>query len=265
MLRSVATKTLYEQRRSLLGWAISLVAVVAVYAAVWPSVRDQPSMQDFLDKMPEAYRALFAASGADMTTPVGYVQVELLSFLAPTLLLIYAIIAGAGLAVEEDRRTLDALLANPIGRGRLVLERLAAMVVGTFALSGVLTLALILGGPLVDLRLPAGKVVAAMLHLTLLALVFGALALTVAAASGRPGISRSVPAMLAVLAYVLNGLGLVVSWLESARPISPFYQFSGHDPLRTGVSLPAAGVALATIAVLTVAAVLAFRRRDISA
>ena len=95
MLRSVTSKTLYDQRRGLAAWAVSLALLVAMYVAIWPSVRDQPSMSDYLNQMPEAFRALFATSGADLSTPVGYVQVELLSFMGPMLLLIYAVTAGA--------------------------------------------------------------------------------------------------------------------------------------------------------------------------
>ena len=67
MLRNVFLKTLHEQRRGLLGWLTSIVLIVLMYAAIWPSLRGQPSMTDFLDQMPEAFRSLFATSGADMT------------------------------------------------------------------------------------------------------------------------------------------------------------------------------------------------------
>jgi len=266
MLRTVTTKTLFDQRRSLLAWSVSLIALVAMYAAIWPSIRDQPSMKQFLDQMPEAFRALFAASGADLSTPVGYVQVELLSFMGPMLLLIYTITAGASaVAGEEDRHTLDLLLANPIGRGRLLLEKAAAMLLGTALLAAVLAVALVAEGAPAGLRLPAGPVAAAMLHLGLLALVFGALASAIGAATGHPGAARGVPAVVAVAAYVLNGLGGVVDWLRPVQKLSPFYQYAGHDPLRNGVSLPAVAVAVGTVAVLLAVAVLALRRRDIAA
>jgi len=90
LLHNVTTKSLYDQRRSLLAWAVSLVLLVAMYVAIWPSVRDQPAMTDFLNSMPPAMRSLFAMSGADMTTPIGYVKIEMLSLMAPLLVLLYA-------------------------------------------------------------------------------------------------------------------------------------------------------------------------------
>lgn len=265
MLRSVVGKTLYDQRRALIAWSVSLALLVAMYVAIWPSIRDQPSMSDLMDQMPEAMRSLFALGGADLSTPVGYVKIELLSFMGPMLLLIYAIGAGgAAIAGEEDRHTLDLLLAAPISRSRLVLEKLAAMVLGVTLLATVLWLAMLAEGSLVSMELPPGDVAAAMLHLALLALVFGSLALALGAAGVGPGLSRAIPAVLAVLAYIVNGLGPVVSWLEPLQPLSPFYQYAGHDPLVTGVSIAAVAVAVATIVVLAGAAVATFRRRDLA-
>ena len=266
MLPDITLKTLDDQRRALLAWGVSLALLVAMYVAVWPSIRDQPSMGQFLESMPKAFRALFAASGADMSTPAGYVQIELLSFLGPMLLLIYAIVAGSGgIAGEEDRGTLDMLLANPVSRSRVVLEKFAAMVAGVVLLAAVGAAALLLEGPLADLRLPAGHVVAAMTHMALLALVFGTLALAVGAWTGRPGVSRAVPAVLAVVAYVVNGLAPLVSWLEPVQQLSPFYQYIGHDPLRTGLSVGGVAVAAGTVALLVALAVAGFGRRDVAA
>jgi ABC-2 type transport system permease protein len=237
-----------------------------MYVAIWPSVRGQPSMSDFLEQMPQTFRAMFAMSGADMSTPVGYVQVELLSFMGPILLLLYAITAGAAaVAGEEDRRTMDLLLVNPISRTRLVLDKLAAMVFGTLLLAAVTAAALIGEGALADMNLPAGNVAAAMLHMALLALVFGALALAVGAVTGHPVLSRALPAVLAVLAYIVNGLGPIVSWLEPFQKLSPFYQYSGHDPLRHGLSVTSVAISVTTVVVLAVVAAWGFRRRDVLA
>lgn len=149
MLTSVLTKTLRDQARGLLGWSVSLALLIAMYVAIWPTVRDQPSMGDFLDQMPEAFRSLFASTGADMSTPTGYVQVELLSFMAPIAVLMYAIGAGAGaIGGEEDRHTLDLLLSNPVSRSRVVLDKFLAMAAGTFLLAAVMAVALEVEGVL---------------------------------------------------------------------------------------------------------------------
>ncbi len=264
MLRSVFLKTGYEQRHALLGWVAAIVLLVLMYAAIWPGIRDQPSISDFLDTMPEAFRSLFATSGADMSTPVGYIQIEFMSFMGPMLVILYAVSQGSrAVAGEEDRRTMDLLLASPVSRLRVLLEKAAAMVVGTALLAAVLGFALVVEGRLFDMVIPIDRVAAAMLHLALLGLVFGAIALAVGAATGNLGLSRSVPTAIAVVAYLVNGLGPMVSWLDPLQPYSPFYQYIAHDPLRTGVSLTSVAVAGVTVIVLTAVGAWGFQRRDV--
>jgi ABC-2 type transport system permease protein len=265
MLRNVLLKTVRDQRRSYAAWCVGVILLVATYVALWPSIKGQPSMQDFLDQMPAAFRNLFAMSGADMSTPAGYIQIELLSFMGPLLVLLYAVgTATAAVAGEEDQHTLELLLTTPVPRGRVLIDKAVAMTAGTLGLSALLGAALVAEGSLVGMNLSVPRVAAAMMHLGLLGLVFGSLALAIGAGTGRLGLSRAVPLILAVLAYVVNGLGGLVDWLRPFQPLSPFYQYAAHDPLRHGVSLPAAVVSLATVAVLIAAAAWSFDRRDIA-
>ena len=261
---SVFMRTLRDQGRALLVWSVSAALLVGMYVAIWPSLRDQPSMGDFLQRMPEAFRSLFAASGADMSTPVGYIQIELMSFVGPLIVIGYGVTtAVSAVSGEEDRHTLDLLLATPVSRTRVVLEKFAEMVVGTVLIVAVLGLALVLEGALADMGLPVGNTAAAMLHLALLGLVFGTLALALSATTGRSGLSRAVPVVLAVVAYVVNGLAPMADWLKPFQKLSPFYSYIGHDPLRHGVSVAGVLVAAGTVAVLVAVAVAGFRRRDV--
>lgn len=262
----VALKAVRDQRRALVLWAVGLVALIGMYVGIYPSMRGQSGYSDILDSMPESLRALFVASGIeDVTTGPGYLYVELLSFMAPLLVLLYAVGAGASaVAGEEDRHTLDLLLTHPISRTRLVLEKLGAMVAGLVVLGTTLGVAVVGLGALADMGLTSSYVAATVVHLVLLGLVFGTMALAVGCVTGKVGLSRGVPALVAVLTYLVNGLGLTVGWLEPLRPASPFYQYLAHDPIRHGLSFPAAGVALATAAVLVLVAVWGFRRRDVN-
>lgn len=266
MRSTVLTKTLLDQARLLVAWAAALALLIGMYVALWPSIRDQPAMNAFLEQMPDAFRSLFAATGADMSTPVGYLKVELLSFMGPIAILLYSIGTGvAAIAGEEERHTLETLLAEPVSRARVVVEKAGALVVGTAFLSAVTGAAAVAEGQLADMDLPAGNIAAAMVHLGLLGLVFGAFALALSAATGKAGASRGLPAAVAVVAYVLNGLGGVIDWLKPFQKLSPFYQYSGHDPLANGVDWPSVGISAGTVVVLVALAVLGFRRRDTEA
>ncbi|MBN1093232.1 ABC transporter permease [Blastococcus sp. TML/M2B] len=258
----VLRQSLRLQRRSLLAWCAGLAAMVVLYGSLWPSIRDEPSITDVMDQLPEVLRSLLAT--ADMSTPVGYVQAELMGLTGPLLVILFAVLAGAaGIAGEEDRRSIDLLLANPVSRTRVVVERTAATVVATAVVVTALGVALAAGGVLFGLDLPLAHVLAAMLHLWLLGAVFGALAAAVGAATGSVALARAVPAATAVLAYLVNGLAPLVGWLEPVRDLSPFAQYQGHVPLASGVSWPAVAVSAGTVLVLGVVAVSTFRRRDL--
>ncbi|MGX5654793.1 ABC transporter permease subunit [Geodermatophilus nigrescens] len=249
--------------RGTVVWAAGLAALVTLYAALWPSIRDQPSLTDLMDAMPEVLRSLLATT--DLSTPVGYVQAEVMGLTGPLLVTLYAIVSGAAaIAGEESRHRLGLVLAAPVGRGRLVVEQAGAVVLGTLVLAGVVVLALLVSGAAFGLDLPAGHVVAAGLHLGLLGAVFGALALGVGAATGSRVLARAVPGVLAVLAYLLNGLAPLVGWLEPLRVLSPFWQSLGHQPLLTGLSVRGVVVCALAVVVLTGLAVPAFARRDVA-
>jgi hypothetical protein len=90
------------------------------------------------------------ALGGDFSSPVGYVNVELLSWLAPIIFIAFAVsIAARALAGEEENGTLSLLLAHTVGRRRLVLQKYAAMivVVGILGVAFWLTLLVATGSP----------------------------------------------------------------------------------------------------------------------
>jgi ABC-2 type transport system permease protein len=112
--------------------------------------------------------------------------------------------------------------------------------------------------------LPTDKVAAAMLHLALLGDVFGSLALALSAGTGHTGLSRGVPAVLAVLAYIVNALAPLVDVFDRIQKVSPFFQYIAHDPLRQGTAWDSVLVSAGTAAVLLALAVLGFRQRDVA-
>ena len=264
---SVFLRTARDQRRSLVVWIVSLAGLVGMYVAVYPTVKGTSSFAKLIDQMPKTYRALFTTgSGADFSTPAGYLNTELLTFMGPLLVLVYAIGAGASaVAGEADRGTLDLLLANPVSRARVLLEKFGALAVGAAVLMTALWLALLLEGTAAGMDVPLANAAAALLHMGLLGIEFGALALLVGTVTGHLAAARGLPALVAVVAYLVNALAPLASWVRPFRSASPFYQYIGHDPLRNGLSVPAVAVSVISIAVLTALSVAAFRRRDVLA
>lgn len=260
----VLTEALRERRRALVWWTLGIAALVALTVAFYPSIRDDPGLSGYAEELPESLRALFAGGELDLVSPAGYLNSQLFALMAPLLLLIFAIGAGAAaVAGEEERGTLDLLLAQPLRRRNYVAQRFLALAGLVAALSAVLLAAVALGSLAVDLEIGFGKLVAATGSVALLALLFGAIAQAAGAVAPGRGRAIAIAAGVAVAAWLLDGFGQSVDALEAWRPLSPYYQALGSNPLREGIpwdgwAILAAGTALA----LLVAAV-GLERRDI--
>jgi ABC-2 type transport system permease protein len=266
MLSSIAAKTVRESVRGLVWWSIGLVGLAALMLAFYPSIRDNPSLNELVENYPEALKGFVSFGGTfDYTTGAGYLGSELFSFMVPLLLLVAAIGAGArAIAGEEESGTLDLLLANPVSRRRVVVEKLGALVAELVVLGAALWVALWVGGQVVDLGVSAANLGAATVSASLLALLFGCVALLVGSASGHRGRAIGVASAIAVAAYFLNALAPLADALEPFQRFSPYYWYAAGDPLRSGLDLGRLGVLVAVTAVVAALAPLAFDRRDIA-
>ena len=93
----------------------------------------------------------------------------------------------------------------------------------------------------------------------------GAVALALAAGTGRRSLATGVAAAVAILGWLINSFAPLVSALAWLKYLSLFYYYAGHDPLARGVDV-AGLVVLGLVAVaLTATAIFAFDRRDLRA
>lgn len=264
MRTEILVETLRERRRSLLWWTLGLAALVVLNVAFYPSIRDDEALSDYAKDLPESVRALFAGGELDLTSPAGFLNSQIFSLTAPLVFLIFSIGAGAGVvAGEEERGTLDLVLAHPVRRRDYVVQRFLALAALVGALTATLLVSVALGSLLVDLEIGFGRLLAASVSVALLALLYGAIAL--AAGALAPGRARAIAVAsgLAVAAWIFDGLAQAVDVLDGWRPVEPYYHALGQNPLREGA--PLGGWALLAAGTLLVVAVAAagLERRDI--
>lgn len=263
---AVTRQLLRERRRSLAWWVLGTVALVALTVGFYPSVRDVSGLSDYARNLPESLRGLFAGGEIDLVSAAGYLNSQVFAALAPLLLLIFAIgLGAAAVAGEEERGTLDLLLAHPVARARFVCERYLAIVVLIAALSAALAASVLAGSALVDLEVGAGRVLAASAAVGLLALLFASLALAVGCVAPGRGRAIALTAAVAIGSWVLDGLAPAVAALEGWRPLSPFYQAIATDPLREGPAWDNWALLLAASLVLLAVAARGLERRDVLA
>ena len=263
MLRNVFTKTLWDARRSLLGWALAISAVAAMYAAFWPSV-NTPQMQQALGNYPQG--VLEALNYNDLASPAGYLGSSVYGLLVPLLVAVFAIDWGTrAVAGDEEAGTLDLLLAHPVSRTRLALQRFAALITALTLVGALLLLAMLaIAGPAQLQGITASEFAAATAQLALFGACLGALAFAVGAATGRKALALGASAGVAVLAYLANGVFPQLQGLEWTRDLSPWHWYLGGEPLKNGLQAGDALLLLVVTLVLVAAGTLLFNRRDVA-
>lgn len=262
-LHSVFARTVHEHRRTLAGWTVGLFAYSLAMTGVYPTIRAFPALAQLHESYPKALRSLFDIT--DLTTGAGYLRAEIFSLVGPALIIVLAVSWGGDvIAGEEERGTIDLLLANPITRRRVVLEKWAALVAGVALGALGLGAGLAIGIPATGMRIGAVSVLAAICAVTLLGALFGTLALALGAATGRRGLARGLSVLLAVLAYLLSTLPTLVNWLRPLRPLSPWYHALGVDPLVRGFAPAHLLLVVALGACIGTAGIVAFDRRDLA-
>ena len=261
--RDPFTKTLWDHRRALPGWAVAVAAVGGMYAAFWPTV-NTPAMSEALAAYPQDVLAAFSYD--DLSSPQGYLGGSVYGLLVPLLVAVCTISWGArAIAGDEGAGTLDLVLAHPVGRARLALSRFAGLAVGA------VVVALGLFGVLVALRGPAQltavgvPALAAMtLHLALFGVLFGAVAFAVGAATGSRAAALGTGAAVALLGYLANTVFPQVAALSWTRTVSPFHWYAGGSPLVDGVQWGGVATLAAVATGLVALGTFVFTRRDVA-
>lgn len=259
MLRNVFTKTLRDQRRALLWWALGLAWVVLVYVGGYRSYVEAGFMSQ---KVPGFVRAFMGTT--DFSAPAGYVNAIVYTLLGPLLVILAATFAGArAVAGDEEDGMLDVLVAYPVSRVRLLAERAGALAVSNAWLGFVVWAVVSAAATANDMGIGLGRIAAASTGLALLGLVFGLVAMTVGAFTGRRALSLGLTAAVALMSYLLNNLAPLLGDLKWLRQVSLFHYYLGGDALRAGFDWSRLAVLAALAAGLLLLSMWGFGRRDV--
>ncbi len=254
-------KTASEHQGLLIVVSLTMFAVMGVmlgpmYAAV------EGDLSSLSEQLPESLLAI--AGGGDMSTAEGFFQVETFSLMAPIAIMIVTIVIGArALAGEEANKTIGLLLANPIKRSTVVLNQvipmvLYAVVVGLATFAGVAVGSIIsgLGMSITGIAATSGLV-------TLLGLVFGALALLLSAGTGQTRIAVYGTIGVALASHLLNSFLPLSVRLAGYAKLTPNYYYLSSDPLINGMRWGHAALLAGLIVAMVAASVVVYERRDL--
>ena len=214
----------------------------------------------FVSDMPEALQAMYGGTGGTSAEIIGG---TMFGMVAPAMLLIFTISGGSWASTGEERsKTLALLLANPVSRTRVLLTKAAVVALGTVVLVFVIWAGAEGIAAVVGMDMGTQDLAAASIQMAGLGAMFGALALAIGAGTGR-SIGSGVAGGLAAVSYLVTTLLPTNPDLETVAKFTPWYLYSGPEPLRNGVDWAFLAAMLGIAAVLALYSVLAINRRDL--
>jgi len=253
-------RTLRDQRVACISVAFVMALMAVLDTAIYPEYRD--ALEKF--ELPAFFQGFVGEAGS-IASPEGFYSAEFFSWL-PLLLITIVIIGATGtLAGEEAAGTLDLLLAQPVKRSRLLLEKTAGLTAITILAAAASVPGFLVGKAFVDVPLGVGRLSEATANMVPVTLLYLTLSLWAAAALPSRSMASLVAIGAVVGAYVLNTVGAAVPAIEDVRNASPFYWADSAHVLVHGFDwLRAAGM-LALTGVFLGFALWSFERRDLAA
>jgi beta-exotoxin I transport system permease protein len=238
--------------------ALGLIAVLLAVGALFPAVGHTIGRL----KLPSGVTQLLG--GADYATITGWLQSEIGAFYGPLVVGGLAIAgACATTAGEEEQHILALVLAHPLGRAQLIAAKAGAVAVIVLATALATWLGLLGAVALAGGGVTVAHLTAFSLQLAFFGFATGALALALAAATGRQALAAGAAAGVAVAGWLINGFAPLVAAIAWLKYASPFYYYAGNDPLRGGIDPVHLGVLAAVAGALLAVAMSALERRDL--
>ncbi len=225
MFRSIWSKTLRDYRAPILAWGIGLALLMFVgFATATTSV-----LAAFVSIAP---LVSFLGEPVAMQTPAGYISFRYMETTLPLLLSFWPILAGAHLLRgEEERGTMDVLLAAPQARTRLLLEKIGALVLALLLIAVIFALGAVAGEARIEQHADLVRALLTGLNLSLVAFFFGMVALLLSQFTISRGAAAGGASGLMLLTLLLNITGRAVNGSSWLRYLSPFYYYNLNRPL----------------------------------
>jgi ABC-2 type transport system permease protein len=220
----------YTFKRSLgqiLGWGVTLGLITAYLMVLYkPILEQQTEYKLIFDAYGDTMLAFFGGA-IDFVSPAGYLNFVFFSYI-PIVAGIFAILIGSGLlAADEERGTLDLILAHPISRTAFFWGRFAAFCGVTGPILLLTWAGFAIGLPFSGMDINVLTLILPHISLFAILVLFGVLALLLSLVMPSRTLAASVSAALMVVSYLVNSLANINENLEVFNNILPLKYYQG--------------------------------------
>ncbi len=261
MFKNLVGKTLYDKRWFIFGWSLGLIAMCALTIAFFPTIKD--SATQLFQNIPKQFQNLVGDTSS-YSTITGYIGSGIFELRIPMLTLPMSIILAVGLTVsEESSGKMYQLLAQPVSRSKIVLQKWLSLLIITTVIFAMMTVGIIVTTLLIKEHVPYAKLGMFTLMCWLMSMAVSGICFMVGAASGRKGLTIFVSSFVAFGGYLISSFATQVSWLKNLDYISLFHYY--HPSIITKQGLVFSHIlVLVTVSIVSIIiATIGFANRDI--
>jgi ABC-2 type transport system permease protein len=250
LLRLPVLSRLYEQRVSLVSWALASALLGFYMASVSRSLVD-------VARQGGGFKAYLTLVGH------GNPYVALASFfwfgIFQTLLAVYAITIVARWSADDNEGRLEMELSAPVARWRVVLERALALALAAFLVIGISSAGFYLGAVATNISVPVRDLLVASVLLVPFVLAFAAIGALFA--SRVPRATVAVLTTVAFFSYLITELGPLLKMPEWLLKLSLFSLYG--SPMTSGVYWTGLWITALVVVAGFGSAALLIQRRDV--
>jgi ABC-2 type transport system permease protein len=251
LLQAPVLSAVYEQRWALVSWVVGMMLCAAFVMSL------ARSTADLLRSNATFHAYLEAGFGNDPNV----VLLALFWFgLAAFLLATYAITQVALWAADDADGRLEMVIAQPVPRSRVVLERCLTLALASTLIAGVGSLMVAVGAPTAGIHIDGARLLLATALLVPLTLTFGGLGAAIIAR--RPRWAVPVLSFVAIAGYLLQQVGPLYHLPGWALDFSVFTLYG--TPLSSGIFWTGLWAMLAVIVLGFGVGLAAMRYRDVA-
>jgi ABC-2 type transport system permease protein len=262
LFRNIYLKSLRDYRIAILGWGLGIGLLILVVLSSFPSLVETAAARASLVSLGPSFA--WIAEPLKIDTPGGYATFKY-GFTVLIMALWPILACSRMLRGEEERGSMDELLSMPRGRGRVALEKLAAMWTALLSMGLLIGLLTYTGGMRVNADFSFGDAIISGINLSLICGVFGSIALLISQFTQERGSAAGWTGGLLLIFIVLDMVHRVVPNSDWISHLSPVYYYNLNKPLVPGFGInPGALLVLVALSIiLSGAAIWLFVGRDI--
>lgn len=262
----VFQETLRRHWRQMIYWGVGL-GLLGFYVLV--VIKDVDMLEQYAalaERMPPALLQMFGmGDAASLATPEGFMS---FGFFGYTLLVlaVYAVMAGLNVtANEEEDGSLDSLLAQPVPRWRVMVEKLLAYAVTSAGILAVSFLFLAVGTQFSEIPVSLGRMLEGSVNMLPSIWLMIAFTAFVAVVFRRRSTAVMVASVFIVASYFIDFLGEAAtgSLADALRTVSFFSYYNPTAVMVSGLDVGSMALLLAVTAALVGGALWFFQRRDV--